>query len=135
MPDMTDFIAQLRDRDDGPRLTDAQQVRLLRQCFADLSEKHDFQPGDIIAHKFPEHADTLDPAQPHMFLEWIKPISACSAEFPDPTEYGSAAAARVYDCRIACIGGKRFSIYLFDSRFFRPATEADFGAVVKLVDG
>ena len=104
-----------------PEMSPAQEMLLLREIVAKRMVEHRFTPGEIIAHKWPENADTRLAKCPHIFSRYLdKPIFGADAAH-DPSEFGSNSAARVYDCVVGSLSGDSYTEHLSDSSTFEPA--------------
>lgn len=123
---MSDLMELLRAHaseqgDERETLTDAQMVARLTECVGALSEKHDFQPGDILLHKFPSLAHIKDAARPVIYICDVDPFNAADVVVADdPNVFGSSGITLHYDCICGCIVDGRFIRYFFDSADFRP---------------
>ena len=105
---------------DRESLTDIQITTRLREVFALRSEEYEFEPGDIIIHKYPSMASINSSHEPHVFLEYL-PEPLNGFEFSgDISELFTSAGAITVDCRIGFISGGVFHLMLTDSRNFRP---------------
>ena len=60
------------DTDLGPtrKLTDAEIADVLRTIFAARAVEHKFTPGQVLRHKYPDHAAIMSADKPCLFLRY-----------------------------------------------------------------
>lgn len=115
--------------DDESELAPIQVIERLRSVHEHLQAFEAFEPGDILAHKFPDLADTKGARDPRMFVRYLRePVRPAEhpEAFEDASDWGSNITAREFDCVIGVIRGDTYAEFLDESCKYRKATKADF---------
>lgn len=113
------MIAEMQGQsdDDDDTLTDEQQATRLTELFEKRKVVYEFEPGDLIQHKYPNAAVYTVAGKVGLFMDYLdKPVDY-SQQKHDPT---SLDAAKIYDCRVGYIRKGHLVVYLMDSREFQP---------------
>lgn len=111
------------DESREPKLTTAQQIVRLQEAFALRQETHVFRPGDIMLHKYPEHAPFRSAKEPVLFLEYLEKPVHCADYMTSPPQAYDSSAADVLDCRVLLFGNDSINMHFANSLDYRPHPE------------
>lgn len=114
--------------DDSEIFTAAEQIAALKKVHEQIvagETENSFAPGDIIVHRFPEHANVKQAAEPAMFAGFLEyPVDM--SNHPEGNSPGSSVMGMVLDCRVTKVDeDSEAHTYLADSRVYRLWTEED----------
>lgn len=109
------------DNDEGPGLTDEQQITRLQEYFAQVYavEPERFEPGQVIWHKNPELADIRTAGQPSIFVGYLGEVIDPSRGITEPDEfYGNAATGTLDATMLVLRHDDSAGRYFIDTRFY-----------------
>ncbi len=117
---LAEFFASESHRDDGPGLTDDQIITRMGEWFAQAyeAEPEIFRPGQIIWHKNPSAAISVDSDKPHLFVRYLETAVRGIDYVRDARDLGANFVAMVQDCEVMSADGNRCPTYFMDSRCF-----------------
>lgn len=109
-----------RDRDEGPGLTDEQQITRLQEYYAQAyaAEPEHFVPGQVIWNKNPDTAMTKLAKSPKLFIGYLPGPIDPTHWITDPADFGSTAASCRYDARMIVLVGEAAAEHFIDTRFY-----------------
>ena len=136
---METLLREMRsdENDEAGSMTDVQIIGRLQSICSLRSEKHSFERGQILRHKFPKLANCHTGKAPAIFIRYLaKPcITADHPEaFEDVTDWSSTATSRVLDCVIGAIVKGTYNEFLVESEDYVQATEADYGPIANITE-
>ena len=115
--DLRDMMRHLGNDDDdvepGPtkRMTDAEIADVLRTIFAARAVEHKFTPGQVLRHKYPDHAPIMAADKPFIFIRY--------EDHPDETPRGANMQER--DCVISgLVSDGSFAMFQLCAADFEP---------------
>lgn len=124
MHSLAELIDDAFDHEPADTRDRTHDARDLLNIFEKMQDRHDFKPGDLITHKWPDMATSKNADGVAVVLEVLPEaivVAAHPEAFEDVTDWFSNATPAVFDIKLAYIEkGGSLAMHFANSSEYRP---------------